>query len=413
MATGATLPSYPTFDPDEEISSLPQKWEEWSEGLEDLMSACAITDHERKFSVLKFYGGEKLRKLEKQLNYDKTTLFGADPNAQPPVVGALDHYRSLKEAFTAHFAPCINETYARFQFRSICQEESDSIDTFITRLRTQASRCAFHADDIDSQIRDQIVFGCLSKKIRRKALAENLALERLIQIARAEETARANAAEIEKVGKMRADDAADVFKVSKKPGKYSSKSGFSQKGQSSKEVVPNPPRADPKCFNCGGPYPHSKGKPCPAKGKTCNKFSKPNHFASQCRGEQKVLAAAVDSDSSDDYDVTHDLGEVKCVGSLVEKPLLVPVKTTRGTIKFNPDTGADVTLIDGSTFAMLRPQPSLRQSAIRLMPYGATKPLALRGCFTTDLKVGEKEIREKVYVSLQSNRQVSLLSRSA
>ena len=177
--------------------------------------------------------------------------------------------------------------------------------------------------------------------------------------------------------------------------------------------MPNPPRADPKCFNCGGPYPHSKGKPCPAKGKTCNKCSKPNHFASQCRGEQKVLAAAVDSDSSDDYDVTHDLGEVKCVGSLVEKPLLVPVKTTRGTIKFNPDTGADVTLIDGSTFAMLRPQPSLRQSAIRLMPYGATKPLALRGCFTTDLKVGEKEIREKVYVSLQSNRQVSLLSRSA
>ena len=70
MATGATLPSYPTFDPDEEISSLPQKWEEWSEGLEDLMSACAITDHERKFSVLKFYGGEKLRKLEKQLNYE-------------------------------------------------------------------------------------------------------------------------------------------------------------------------------------------------------------------------------------------------------------------------------------------------------------------------------------------------------
>ena len=142
---------------------------------------------------------------------------------------------------------------------------------------------------------------------------------------------------------MRTDDAVDVFKVSKKPGKYSSKSGFSQKAQGSKEVVPNPPRADPKCFNCGGPYPHSKGKPCPAKGKTCNKCSKPNHFASQCRGEQKVLAAAVDSDSSDDYDVTHDLGEVKCVGSLVEKPLLVPVKTTRGTIKFNPDTGADVT----------------------------------------------------------------------
>ena len=200
MATGGTLPPYPTFDPDEEISSLPQKWEGWSEGLEDLMSACAITEQDRKFSVLKFLGGEKLRKLEKQLTYDKTTVFGSDPNANPPVAGAPDHYRSLKEALTAHFAPCVNETYARFQFRSFNQEESESVDSFITRLRAQANRCAFHASDIDNQIRDQIVFGCLSKKIRRKALAENLALERLIQVARAEESARVNAAEIEKVG---------------------------------------------------------------------------------------------------------------------------------------------------------------------------------------------------------------------
>ena len=165
MATGGTLPPYPTFDPDEEISSLPQKWEEWSEGLEDLMSACAITEHDRKFSVLKFLGGEKLRKLEKQLTYDKTTLFGADPNANPPVAGIPDHYCSLKEALTTHFAPCVNETHARFQFQSINQEELESVNSFITRLCTQANRCAFHASDIDSQIRDQIVFGCSSKKI--------------------------------------------------------------------------------------------------------------------------------------------------------------------------------------------------------------------------------------------------------
>ena len=65
--SGGGLPSYPPFDPDEEISSLPQKWEEWSDGLEDLMAACGITEHERKWSTLKFFGGEKLRKLEKQL----------------------------------------------------------------------------------------------------------------------------------------------------------------------------------------------------------------------------------------------------------------------------------------------------------------------------------------------------------
>ena len=188
----AALPSYPAFDTDEEVSSLPQKWEEWVDGLENLLAAVNITDHERKWNTLKFYGGEKLRKLEKQLDYDRAAVYGADP-AQG-VAGTADHYRRLKEALTAHFAPCVNETYARFCFRSITQEEGESVDTFVTRLRTQASRCGFHDDACsNSQIRDQIVFGCLSKKIRRKALAENLDLARLIQSVRAEETARANA----------------------------------------------------------------------------------------------------------------------------------------------------------------------------------------------------------------------------
>ena len=218
--SGGGLPSYPPFDPDEEISSLPQKWEEWSDGLEDLMAACGITEHERKWSTLKFFGGEKLRKLEKQLTYDKTVPYGADPNAQPAVAGTPDSYRRLKDALTAHFAPCVNETYARFQFRSIFQGDSESIDTFVTRLRSQASRCNFHADDIANQIRDQIVFGCASKKLRRKALAENYALDRLIQVARAEESARANAAEIEKSSESQNAESVDVLKVARKPGKY-------------------------------------------------------------------------------------------------------------------------------------------------------------------------------------------------
>ena len=110
---GATLPSYPAFDTDEEISSLPQKWEEWVDGLENLLAAVGITDHERKWNTLKFYGGEKLRKLEKQLTYDRTAVYGANADGAG---GTPDHYRRLKEALTAHFAPCINETYARFCF---------------------------------------------------------------------------------------------------------------------------------------------------------------------------------------------------------------------------------------------------------------------------------------------------------
>ena len=40
-----------------------------------------------------------------------------------------------------------------------------------------------------------------------------------------------------------------------------------------------------------------------------------------------MLAAAASLDSSDDYDVTGDLGEVKCLGSLIDKPHCVDIET--------------------------------------------------------------------------------------
>ena len=57
------LPAYPVFDTDDDIFLLPRKWEEWVGGLEDLTLALAVTDHERKWSMLRFYGSDKLRKL--------------------------------------------------------------------------------------------------------------------------------------------------------------------------------------------------------------------------------------------------------------------------------------------------------------------------------------------------------------
>ena len=40
------------------------------------------------------------------------------------------------------------------------------------------------------------------------------------------------------------------------------------------------------CRNCGGTFLH-KNFPCPAKGKECNLYKKPNHFASVCRSAVK------------------------------------------------------------------------------------------------------------------------------
>ena len=399
----ATLPPYPSFNTEDDISALPQKWEEWVDGLEDMMATLAITDHARKWSMLKFYGGEKVRKLEKQLAYDKAALFGADAAAGG--AGRTDHYAQLKKALTDHFAPCVNETFARFQFRSISHDANESIDTFITRTRSQATRCNFHADDVDNQIRDQIVFGCNSKKLRRKALAENLALDRLIQVARAEESARANADEIEKSSDTHQEPggAGDVFKVSRKPGRYSNKSTLASDGRAgrprSEDLQPNPPQDSPKCFKCGGKFPHARNKTCPAVGKTCNKCSKLNHFASVCRSDGKVLAAVVEEHDSSNDEFSSGLMEIRHIGSIMEKPHLLTIKSDRGAITFNPDTGADVTIMDPFTFSRLKSRPALSTTGIKLMPYGAKHPLKMSGRFALHLEYNGISRKETCYVS--------------
>jgi len=42
------------------------------------------------------------------------------------------------------------------------------------------------------------------------------------------------------------------------------------------------------CNNCGGEWPHQNGT-CPAKGQTCRKCHKLNHFARKCRSKKNIL----------------------------------------------------------------------------------------------------------------------------
>ena len=127
------------------------------------------------------------------------------------------------------------------------------------------------------------------------------------------------------------------------------------------------------------------------------------------------MAAAADHSHADDdsFEFTGNLGEVKCIGSLSQKPHLVSVSTSEGEVNFNPDTGADVTLMDNSTFSQLHAKPSLSKSHVRLMAYGSDKPLRILGSYESVLTLGDKTTKERVYVSQNFNKGVSLLSRAA
>jgi hypothetical protein len=122
MAMATAIPVFPPLEPDDEPSSLPQKWEEWIAGLGLMILAMSVDDHKRQWPLLQHYGGAEIRVVEKQLEYDKAEKYGLDTKTP-----SKDHCKLLKDAFTAHFAPSANFTYASNFFHSMTQEEGKSI----------------------------------------------------------------------------------------------------------------------------------------------------------------------------------------------------------------------------------------------------------------------------------------------
>ena len=347
----AAIPTYPSFETDIDAASKPELWNQWIDGLEALMDAMGGVDHSRKWSMLRHYGGAELRNVEKQLDYDKTTPYGVGD------AEVVDHYRRLKEALTTHFAPTQNITYANFLFGEMVQEDGEDIDCYVTRLKKQAKLCGFCDKACsDRSIRNRIAAGCQSQRIRRKALEADVTLEKLIQMARSEESAQAKAKVMEKAATQ--EETREVFSATKKPGKYSGRSAFkprevSKPGGTSFSPSPNPPMSPKKCFYCGGRYPHLPEKPCPAKNRNCMKCGKLGHFAICCHsdkpGGRSALAAVREDSSSEEEDYVNvgrfvSINRTDTVLNKRRNAIMVDIGTNGEVIEYNADTGADVTL---------------------------------------------------------------------
>ena len=73
--------------------------------------------------------------------------------------------------------------YERYAFRTMKQEDLETTEEFITRLRRKAVQCKYA--NVDQQIRDQVIEKCRSHKLRVKLLEKrhDLTLKNLRLIA--------------------------------------------------------------------------------------------------------------------------------------------------------------------------------------------------------------------------------------
>ena len=94
---------------------------------------------------------------ETQEIFDTLTETGED---YATAIAKLDQY----------FLPKKNVDYEIFQFRQATQRPEETVDQFVTRLRKLAVNCEF--DNLQKELRSDIIQQCTSKCLRRYALRE-------------------------------------------------------------------------------------------------------------------------------------------------------------------------------------------------------------------------------------------------
>lgn len=175
------LSGLPHFDCIGDIASLGNRWKRWLRAFHLYVAGRGVTDNAQKQALLLHCAG-----------MDVQDVFYTLPEGEGENV-----FDKCLSSLNTHFSPQVNVPYERHSFRNMCQTNNESIDQYITRLRQKAESCSF--DNVDEQIRDQVIEKCNSHALRRKRLEKgrNLTLQKLCEIARSMEMSEIQAKEIE------------------------------------------------------------------------------------------------------------------------------------------------------------------------------------------------------------------------
>ena len=270
-----------------------------------------------------------------------------------------------------YFTPSKNVIFERYVFGNLKQEDGESVDAFVTRLREKAATCEYGALR-DELIRDRLVLGITDEGARRRMLREkDLKLEGAIDIVRAVEVL---------------DNKLKSMSLSSSvPGEsinvaYGQRPGRRPTGRPSESASTSaqPQRGTGGCKYCGTP--HRRGRDlCPAFGKTCRLCGTANHFAKVCMkgGQQARQLNAVDDPSlGDPEDYGRDERDVYTAESLgavntQRKKWFVNLPLHRGVQRCQLDSGATCNVMSMEDKMRLAPKAPLQKSLARLRLYNS------------------------------------------
>eukprot|EP00057_Strongylocentrotus_purpuratus_P001926 XP_003723494.1 PREDICTED: uncharacterized protein K02A2.6-like [Strongylocentrotus purpuratus] len=393
------MPSLPCFDPTSDPTSLLVRWERWLRRFEGAMVGFGITDFKRQKALLLHFGGEALQDIFETLDTDNQQQRTVDSQqTDPPSQSQLDEreYTAAKCALTNYFTPKKNILYESIVFRRTTQQADESVDQYCTRLRQIATKCEF--GNLDRELKTQIIEGCNSDQLRRKALERDMSLTDLLELARSLSLSASRAAEV----RRERSGSASVNKVFTRHERTPNRRQTFKTSQS-RHLSNNAKQ----CFYCGGEYPHQNE--CPARGQKCRNCGILDHFAKVCksrkqahnsksvRGQVSELTTSNAAGDTEEYgrDCEYTFGIKQVKG----KRPRVSMTLEDTDISMLVDTGSTVNVITDTCYQRLTKHPTLDQSnKVRVYAYGSKTPLKVRGTFETELTFRDNTAQTTFYV---------------
>ena len=334
------------------------------------------------------------------------TVLGKEANqiAENLDVTDLSEPDSLIDALTNYFEPQKNIIFERCLFNTAIQEENESIDQYLNRLRKLATTCDYGAFT-NQLICDRLAIGISDQAVRSRLLREKtLTLEGAVDMVRATETSKNQLKQMERQGES------SIHSVR-------NKSSYNKNKRDSKIPI--------TCKYCGKSH---KPRECPAFGQICKKCHKKNHFAKVCKSSKtkkdysteqdpkinstkKIhqlvdVATEPDSDQDDFYSPTYAFKGVK------QYTVQPQVKSTQSStwkeIKMQIDNGAAANCLKLEDYNRIEGTPELDNSNVKLTTYSGNRMIP-EGQVTLDIQIGGLKLC-KVLFQVVKDAHCSLLS---
>ncbi|XP_068726228.1 uncharacterized protein [Montipora capricornis] len=257
----------------------------------------------------------------------------------------------LKKKFEDYFNPRKNTVFERYKFWECKQKDSEFIDQFITELKTRAKSCEIGHQQ-DSLIRDRIVFGVSSTRLKERLLRESsdLTLEKAVSLCRAAEASAKQLKELQTLEKV----PVHAIKPRNKPTKASPATS-----KTSRQLQQF------NCKNCGTKhYPRS----CLAFGRHCHICKGKHHYAKmypQKNSRVHTVTPSLDGVIGRQCEVqTEEFFIGTVTGVTTDSAWFSTVTVGGSSVKFKLDAGAEANVLPLSVYSELQNKSPLMDTSV-------------------------------------------------